>query len=197
MNYLEGLTEEQKMIVSYSGGPMVVEAIPGSGKTHTIVRLAAKLFSENPQLSKNPTIRMITFTNKASLEAKERLEKLVGEVASRSVSTFHRLAIQIYRNDPDTEWIWPSNSTLDKNGIRNEKLLKMFMYRWDKMGVTTDDVIESWNTIVNSIESYEEFEETYMMLTNIQGFVINDIVEFFKRRKMLPLDLCIPIAVSI
>ena len=64
----EVLRESQARILSYSGGKMGISAVPGSGKTWTLSRLAAKLIStaelqpdQEVLVELSPTQRRITF----------------------------------------------------------------------------------------------------------------------------------------
>ncbi|MEW6535483.1 MAG: UvrD-helicase domain-containing protein [Candidatus Auribacterota bacterium] len=87
---LESLNDEQKAAALYSGGPQLIIAGAGSGKTRVLMVKAVLLctrFSVDPQ-----HILCITFTNKAADEMKKRLASFNVTVTAK---TFHAAAMSI------------------------------------------------------------------------------------------------------
>ena len=96
---LEGLNPSQYDAVLHSGGPLLVVAGAGSGKTRVLTHRIAHMIDEGMSPFE---ILAITFTNKAAGEMKERVATLVGPVAERMwVSTFHSACVRILRRDAD------------------------------------------------------------------------------------------------
>jgi len=97
---LETLNEEQKRAVTTSGGPLLILAGAGSGKTRVLTTKVAYLIEE---LGISPfNILAITFTNKAAGEMSNRLYTLIGDKAkSAQVSTFHSFGLKIVRENPE------------------------------------------------------------------------------------------------
>jgi DNA helicase-2/ATP-dependent DNA helicase PcrA len=94
---LDGLNPAQLSAVTHSGGPLLVVAGAGSGKTRVLTRRIAWLIEQGASPFE---ILAITFTNKAAGEMKQRVEALVGPVAQKMwVSTFHSACVRILRRD--------------------------------------------------------------------------------------------------
>ncbi|WP_207944821.1 DNA helicase PcrA [Actinomadura rubrisoli] len=95
---LDGLNPQQRAAVVHSGGPLLIVAGAGSGKTRVLTHRIAHLLGERDV---HPgQILAITFTNKAAAEMKERVDALVGP-RSRAmwVMTFHSACVRILRRE--------------------------------------------------------------------------------------------------
>lgn len=91
-----GLNPQQEAAVKHSGGPLLIIAGAGSGKTAVLTRRIAYLLQERGVAPWQ--ILAITFTNKAAAEMKERVANLVGPEAQRMwVATFHSVCVRILR----------------------------------------------------------------------------------------------------
>lgn len=93
---LNNLNEQQTEAVKKIGGPQVIFAGAGSGKTTTIVRKIAFLIDNgiNPK-----NILAITFTNKAAKEIKERVDSYVPNSNGINIGTFHSICARILREN--------------------------------------------------------------------------------------------------
>jgi DNA helicase-2/ATP-dependent DNA helicase PcrA len=93
---LDGLNDKQYEAVVNTEGPSLVIAGAGSGKTKVLTHKIAYLIGEKDVKPWN--ILAITFTNKAANEMKERVEKLVGDIANDMwIGTFHAICVRILR----------------------------------------------------------------------------------------------------
>lgn len=100
MDLLKGLNNEQKEAVLHTEGPLLILAGAGSGKTRVLTHRIAYLIKEKDVYPSS--ILAITFTNKAAKEMKERVGKILGDIAQDMwISTFHSTCVKILRRDID------------------------------------------------------------------------------------------------
>src|SRR3989344_7669481 len=103
-DFLKDLNKDQQKAVLQTDGPMIILAGAGSGKTRVLTYKVAYLIKEKGVDPLN--ILMVTFTNKAASEMKERVRKFLTIYPPSSstfhiptVSTFHSLCAKILRID--------------------------------------------------------------------------------------------------
>jgi superfamily I DNA/RNA helicase len=96
-DHLRGLNSEQRRAVLHTEGPLLVLAGAGSGKTKTLVHRIVQLIRGRDV---DPgRIAVVTFTNKAADEMRERVRDFAGKEARRvTISTFHSLGVRILRD---------------------------------------------------------------------------------------------------
>ena len=98
LDFLKDLNAEQTAAVTYVLGPMIILAGAGSGKTRVLTYKVIFLMNEKHTDPFN--ILMVTFTNKAASEMKERIEKFLSDKKDiPMVCTFHSLCARILRID--------------------------------------------------------------------------------------------------
>ncbi|SVE42465.1 uncharacterized protein METZ01_LOCUS495319, partial [marine metagenome] len=92
------LNKEQKQAVEQIGGPILIFAGAGSGKTRVLTHKIAYLVQNVGLPPEN--ILAVTFTNKAADEMKQRVQKLLNlDISSMSVGTFHSISARILRRE--------------------------------------------------------------------------------------------------
>src|SRR5690606_12139318 len=109
LDYLAGLNPSQRAAVEHTEGPVMIVAGAGSGKTRVITYRVAHLIRRRVDPF---NILVLTFTNKAAREMRERITKVVGEEAKNIwMGTFHSVFAKILR--VEAEHIgYPRNFTI-------------------------------------------------------------------------------------
>lgn len=95
-DFLKDLNQEQQKAVLNTDGPMIILAGAGSGKTRVLTYKVIYLIQEKHTDPFN--ILMVTFTNKAASEMKERVQKFLTS-DQPTIATFHSLCAKILRID--------------------------------------------------------------------------------------------------
>jgi len=140
------LNPRQKEAVEYIGGPLLVLAGAGSGKTSVITRKIAYLIETCGIEARN--IAAVTFTNKAAREMKERVMQLVQGKAARglTVSTFHNLGLTIIRREHRALGMKPGFSLFDDQDSRI-LIRDLLMHQ--------DEDADHVNTVQNQISAWK------------------------------------------
>ena len=102
MSILSDLNPEQKSAVTYNCGPLLVLAGAGSGKTKVLTHRVAYFIQEG--LIKPENALLLTFTNKAATEMRDRISHLISNLQSPIsnqpiAGTFHSFCAKVLRID--------------------------------------------------------------------------------------------------
>lgn len=160
-NILDGLNPQQKEAVTHIGSPLLLLAGAGSGKTRVLTHRAAHFVQQG--LAKPSEILLLTFTNKAAGEMKQRMEKLLTNVRTHHdaclqkdnlfAGTFHSFCCRILRVDGHHIGI-PSNYAIyDSND--QENLVKIILH---ELNLTTKEFKPS--SVLYYIESAKNSFQT-------------------------------------
>src|ERR1700761_9064738 len=108
---LDGLNPQQRAAVTHAGGPLLIVAGAGSGKTRVLTHRIAYLLAEREVAPGE--ILAITFTKKAAGEMATRVAALVGDRRARAmwVMTFHSACVRILRREA-ARFGYPSNFSI-------------------------------------------------------------------------------------
>ncbi len=94
---LDGLNANQRAVVTHPGGPLLVVAGAGTGKTRTLTRRFAWLVEQGTPAD---CILALTFSSPAAAEMRERLETLLdAPYEELNVSTFHSFCLKLLRDE--------------------------------------------------------------------------------------------------
>jgi len=124
-DYLSGLNPEQRLAVETTEGPVLVLAGAGTGKTRVLTTRLAHILATGR--AKPWELLVVTFTNKAAREMRERITQLIGPSAEglRWLGTFHSVAAQILRRHAELVGLKSSFTILDTDD--QERLLKQLL----------------------------------------------------------------------
>jgi ATP-dependent DNA helicase Rep len=138
-----GLNLAQLDAVNHLGGPCLVLAGAGSGKTRVITHKIGRLIQAGLAADR---IAAITFTNKAASEMRERAKQLVGREARKVlICTFHALGVRLLREDGAALGLKKQFSILDTDDITS--LLK------DCGGSTDTAAARQWQWTISAWKS--------------------------------------------
>lgn len=155
-NLLENLNPQQQKAVIYSEGPLLILAGAGSGKTRALTHKATYLIKEKRVNPNN--ILLLTFTNRAADEMKERMQELLGR--SRSVlpfaGTFHSFCARLLRKEGQALGIPPNYSIYDE--ADQLETIKLAMIKIDiptkeyKPASILNTISQAKNELISAIE---------------------------------------------
>jgi DNA helicase-2/ATP-dependent DNA helicase PcrA len=154
--HLEGLNAEQHQAVVHEGGPLLVLAGAGTGKTRVLTtRIAHLLITGRARTSQ---ILAVTFTNKAAREMLDRVASLIGGAADGMwLGTFHAIGVRVLRRHAELVGLKSNFTILDTDdqtrlikqllqaeGIDDKKwparILSGIIQRWKDRALTPDKV---------------------------------------------------------
>ena len=112
--FLDNLNEQQKKAVLDTEGPLLVLSGAGTGKTKVLTtRLASIIYNRKAKISE---IFCVTFTNKAALEMKTRVEKILSHpVEGMFIGTFHSIGLKFLRKNSELVGLKADFTILDKD----------------------------------------------------------------------------------
>ncbi|ROQ66201.1 DNA helicase/exodeoxyribonuclease V beta subunit [Streptomyces sp. 840.1] len=94
------LDAAQRAVVDHPGGPLLVLAGPGTGKTTTLVESVAARVARGTDPAR---ILVLTFSRKAAVELRDRMAARLGAVRSPQATTFHSFCYALVRAHQDAD----------------------------------------------------------------------------------------------
>ena len=142
-DYLSELNESQRAAVEYLGGPELVIAGAGSGKTRVLTYKIVHLLANGYDPGR---ILALTFTNKAAREMRSRIEQLTGTNTARRLwmGTFHSIFSRILRRHCDNIGYTRNYTIYDTSDSKS--LIKMLIKELD-----LDEKLYKASTVQNTI----------------------------------------------
>jgi len=113
-DFLKGLNKEQKEAVTYGKGPLLILAGAGSGKTRVLTYRAAYLIQKMGIDAEK--IALLTFTNKAAEEMRQRVKNLGGKAGLLGFAgTFHTFCAKLLREYGQNVAVMPNYVIFDSD----------------------------------------------------------------------------------
>jgi len=141
---------QQQEVLGYEGGTMGVAAVPGSGKTWTLTRLAARLVAE-ADLEAHQEVLVVTLVNSSVDNFSSRIDQLIEQEGmlpdvGYRVCTLHTLAHEIVRARPDLAGLSEDFHVIDDR--QSSDILRDVASSWYQSnqssitGYLTDDIAD-------------------------------------------------------
>jgi DNA helicase-2/ATP-dependent DNA helicase PcrA len=138
---LDDLNPEQRAAVIAPGGPILILAGAGSGKTRVLTYRIAHLLAERKAAPDE--LMAVTFTNKAAREMRERVALLLGGTTGFPwISTFHSACARLLRSEAKRIGLNPNFSIIDEGDSLS--LLRRVIEHSALPDSPTPEVARSW-----------------------------------------------------
>lgn len=175
------LTYEQQQVVFNVKGPMAVVAVPGAGKTATLICRTANLIlnhNVNPQ-----RILGVSFSKASAMDMRNRFKKLFGNLIERTVpfSTIHSFAYYVIRNYSFKRNI---NYTIieSKDSPVNRVVLLKSIYSKYNNDFINDDKLEELSSFIGYLKNLMvSFADTKMYK---DSFPVPNFLKIYKEYEM-------------
>ncbi|MBU1208117.1 MAG: ATP-dependent helicase [Proteobacteria bacterium] len=187
LDYDGELNPQQLAVVKATGGPILVIAGAGSGKTRVVTYRVAYLIESGVDPSR---ILLLTFTNKAAREMLQRVELLVPNAGGAGGrvwgGTFHHIGNRILRRHAPLVGYQPNYSILDRDDAKKlmNSCLSDLKINPRKSRFPKGEVIGSlWGLAVNTRKPIAEI--VLERVPYFHGFLddIQAVVERYRNRK--------------
>ncbi|MFF1713312.1 ATP-dependent helicase [Streptomyces sp. NPDC058268] len=94
------LDARQRAVVDHPGGPLLVLAGPGTGKTTTLVESVAARIAKGTEPER---VLVLTFSRKAAVELRDRMALRIGAANAPQATTFHSFCYALIRAHQDAD----------------------------------------------------------------------------------------------
>jgi DNA helicase-2/ATP-dependent DNA helicase PcrA len=167
LDYLAGLNPEQKAAVLQIKGPVMIIAGAGSGKTRVITYRVAHLIRSGVD---SFNILVLTFTNKAAREMRERINHICGPEAKNIwMGTFHSVFAKLLRVEADKIG-YPSNFTIydtdDSKSVLRAILKEMNL---DDKLYAVNFVLNRISAAKNNLVGWQEYQQNDQIQADDNG----------------------------
>jgi DNA helicase-2/ATP-dependent DNA helicase PcrA len=199
LQYEKELNSEQHAVVMFPGGPMLVLAGAGTGKTRTVTYRVARLIETGVRPE---NILLLTFTNKAAKEMMRRVEFLIGRnTQGLRGGTFHHVANMLLRRHCMLIGYKEGFSILDREDAKDlfdiclgevkqretilpkgSVLCEIYGLMKNKEGVLNEIIplrFPHFSAVIDEIERIIERYETKKLALNLMDF--DDLLTNWKR----------------
>ena len=172
--WMNDLNPEQKLAVETTQGPVLVLSGAGTGKTKVLTCRLAYILAKH--LANPWNCLVVTFTNRAAKEMKERVQNLIGPLAeSVWLGTFHSICVKILRQHAEVVGLKNNFTILGEDD--QKRLMKQILEaegydekkypaqevlerigRWKDKGLSIDKIAQDFkeNALTYLYKKYQE-----------------------------------------
>ncbi len=178
-DWLDNLNPEQKLAVQTTEGPVLVLSGAGTGKTKVLTTRLAYILAN---MKANPwNCLVVTFTNRAAKEMKERVQNMIGDLANSVwLGTFHSICVKILRAHAELVGLHSNFTILDTDD--QKRVVKQIC---EAMGV--DDKKYPPQAIIDRIQRWKDKGLTVEKLQ--KDYKSNVLTEVYQRYQQRLLEL--------
>lgn len=178
-DWLDNLNPEQKLAVQTTEGPVLVLSGAGTGKTKVLTTRLAYILAN---MKANPwNCLVVTFTNRAAKEMKERVHNMIGDIANAVwLGTFHSICVKILRSHAELVGLHSNFTILDTDD--QKRVVKQIC---EAMGV--DDKKYPPQAIIDRIQRWKDKGLTVEKLQ--KDYKSNVLTEVYQRYQQRLLEL--------
>lgn len=182
---MDKLRKNQQEIVSYRGGKMGIAAVPGSGKTFTLSRLAADLIASNI-LADDQEVLIVTLVNSAVDNFSSRIAQFISDYKmlpniGYRVRTLHGLAHDILKERPDLVGL--SNHFQIVEERESQSMIEAITQNW--MHLHPEFTERYLNPEVDFSKNHNARSQWHDMLTSLAG----NFIRLAKDQQLMPMEL--------
>ncbi len=184
---LNHLNKQQQEAVAFEKGPLLVLAGAGSGKTRVLTYRAAWLIEEkkiDPE-----KILLLTFTNKAAQEMRERIKKLVPNQTAPFAGTFHSFSARLLRKEAQHLNLSPGFVIYDRQdqieAIKQTLKALGLDPKQHKPGLILNLISQAKNELISASE-YGQYTQTSVQETASKAYLLYE--QLLKKAQALDFD---------
>ena len=170
-DFLSDLNPEQKEAVLKTEGPLLVLAGAGTGKTKVLTTRLAYILNNTNTRPWNCLV--VTFTNRAANEMKERVQQFIGDaVNSVWLGTFHSICVKILRRYPELAGLRPNFTILGEDD--QKRVIKKILQE--------HDIDEKQYTPQAVLEKISRFKDKGISIQRVENDYKNNITAFIYKK---------------
>jgi DNA helicase-2/ATP-dependent DNA helicase PcrA len=187
-DFLKELNPIQQQAAQNTEGPELILAGAGSGKTRVLTYRVAYLISEKKVPADN--ILVVTFTNKAAGEMKERILKLIGKTTIQPLmGTFHSICSKILRKEGYLLGLKPGFSIYDEGDAIDAVKEAMSVLGVDPKKFNPNSIRYTISSAKNELISemeYPQYARGYFQETVAKVYI--EYMKILRRNQALDFD---------
>lgn len=144
----------------------VIEASAGTGKTYNVVNMVKKMLSQNVNIK---DILIVTYTDKACGELKDRIRKISGDISEHDLNIY---TIHSFCQNTIKTYGFSANLALNLN-MEDDDTLNRFVKRYVRHGAIFEDI----NNLIKAGYSLDVSKIEKDLINGIKKYYLNSYLE--------------------